>query len=330
MTLTGEDWSRLEQAFLQGTSVVETRPTGGGQKVFEAYLEAGVRAMFPMTQRLRLKVMDCRRRLALDAAREGRLQSASALLDEVRSLIAAPATAPTMRVFAEAFLNAVAAYLCYRRFDWGGTYEALRLALERDDALIAQGLPILEMHRVQIGHNWMRVLARQIGDSVAAALGIALIKYLRSGGRGELWPEQVSYGARRVPVAWEALPSELVHAMDEQLTCELAVCLARMEVESHAPLVSKLMDGGSTPSTTSEYFICLIFARSAGQRSAFMNTAPEFLERGRGTSTFLWEALVYELLRVDDHPNPDEWRRILHSLPVPWTFLPLISQTSRT
>ncbi len=273
--------------------------------------------------------MDCRRRLALYAAREGRLHSANTLLDEVRRLIAAPATDPSARVFAEAFLHAVAAYVSYRRHNWEDTYQHLRLALERDDALIAQNLCILEMHRVQIGHNWMRVLARQMDDSVAAALGVALIEFVRSGGEAELWPEELCYGTKGRSVDWNAIPDELIYAMEEQLTCELAVCLARLEVECHAKLLSKLVDNGSTPSSAAELFIHMKSALARGRRNAFMDAAPEFLEGGRSASTFLWEALVYELLRCDDHPNRDEWERVIHSLTVPWTFLPVTQQTKR-
>jgi hypothetical protein len=320
--LRREDWARLERAFLHGASAKQTREPGDGHKVFESCLQT-VEAGLPVDQRFRLSVIESRRRHALSAAREGRLHAATALLDEAGSLIGSPATSAFTRAFAEAFLYAVAAYVSYRRQDWCTTYRQLGLALERDDELIAGKVYILEMHRVQIAHNWMRVVARHVGNLSAAWLGVALIEYLRSGGRPEDWPKDVSFASERAVADWAAIPPELVYAMEEQVTCELAVCLARLDPVSHVVPVSRLVHRMMSPVTTAEQFIHLISARTSGQRDAFMQIAPAFLERARGANAFLWEACVFELLRCEDHPAPDDWKRVVSSLAGSWTFLAL-------
>jgi hypothetical protein len=324
VNLRADDWHRLERAFLEGAAANFAPATDHGVTLFDSCVESALASHVDAVQRRQFKAIEARRRNALAAARAGHLHTAQALLDEADAILTSQSTDPRTRIPAQAFLSAVAAYVSYRRSAWDETYSHLRIALERNDELVAQHLSIFEMHRVQIGHNWMRVLARSEELATAVHVGTALIVYLRRQGAHDAWPTDVPWPAPRHHADWQTIPRALVEAMTVQLMSEVAVCLARLDPSRHATLVRPLAEiEPDDPATAADRFLRATVMRAGGNAGDFVEAAAELLAGPPAIGRLLWEALVYEVLRLDGHPRRDHWSSVVRASVTPWTFLPI-------
>lgn len=161
------------------------------------------------------------RELGLEYARRGLLPRAAAKLDSLRRQLATSPAGEAAALVMAAFLDAAEAYLHYRRDEQPRAAARLLCASAHDDVLMRRhGLVALQAHRVQLGHNLVRVRARQGDPAAAAQLAGELIDFLQR--RTSRLPDELG-GEHQYP---DAIPCDIREWQLQRIRDDLAAPLA--------------------------------------------------------------------------------------------------------
>jgi hypothetical protein len=294
---------------------------------FDQLLMAAVSTRIPLAEQLHSRVASAARSRALKAARNGQLVVAQQALDEGAAILTHEMLSTECRMLIETFHEAVAAYLDYRRDEHDAARRRVYRAMSIDNDLIKQyGYEIMELHRIQLGHNLVRIEAR-VGDRVKAAqLCAGLLTYLE--GSGEDWPfPELGYGAHPT-----RLPIDLRRAMFLQVTGELALMLAGSIAEqaSRAILIVRPHVELAATADCGQFRVAHAWM---GAKWSFINQETvEFLERvalfledSLADAPLLWRAAVADLFLTCERFGMDEatfLRQIIADDARSWAQLP--------
>lgn len=266
-------------------------------RTFDHLLSIAVAARLSRDEQLLGRAASGARSRALKAARNGQLDIARQALSESAQILQSGVLSAEARLFLKSFHEAVAAYLDFKRGEPDLARARVERALAADCVLISQyGYDILELHRIQLGHNLMRVEARFGEPQQATAIGAALLSYTE--GDNSSWPfPRFGDGARP-----DHLPDELAEAMVIQISGELAILLAGKPAEETVHLLSVALPHieGIATDRCNDHLLAHQwlrakwgFARQAWP--AFFENLSDLLRDGLADAPLLWRASVADL-----------------------------------
>jgi hypothetical protein len=230
-------------------------------------------------------------------ARAGHLAEGEQGLRESEVVLHAPALSAEGRLIVESFNEAVAAYLDFRRGDERRARDRIHGALRIDTALIAQhGYEVLELHRIQLVHNLIRIETR-FGDAVAAVqMSADLLAYLE--GDVARWP------ARAVAAAGTPgrVAADLRAAMFIQVTGEMVLFLSATRrgelTRRFAPLLAHanlVETAGCREHPRAHDWFAVKAVYVSDDATGFLESAARFLDGGPDAAPLLWQGVATDV-----------------------------------
>ena len=263
---------------------------------FDRLLEEAIASRVPVTERLMLRVSSLARVRALHAARAGQLEVCEQALAESTDILRSAELSLFGRLVATSFHEAVSAYLAYRRGDYEGARQHVAAALGLDAVLIeTHGVTVLDLHRLQLGHNLVRTDARA-GESLRAMqTSASLLSAMEDSTEEGPLPPVRSPG-------FTALPPELLRAMFIQIASEPALILAGRDRGEAARLFAPLAEHAAGKATRGcgDHALAHRYLRAKaafldGAGEAFFEQVAALLGGGPGEAPLLWRAAARDL-----------------------------------
>lgn len=263
---------------------------------FDHHLEVMISERLLIEEQLLMRVSSGARARALTAARGNNLEVARQALDESLSVLYSDALSLQAKHILTSFHEAVEAYVSYKYGRYDEARRRVFKALETDGTLIREyGYKILELHRIQLGHNLMRIKGREC-PLEAAKICLGLLRYIE--GDEESWPiSEFKNGGSPTE-----LPADLLAAMFIQITGELALLLAGKEKGDGAAIFTPLVPLAEDRITLKDcqhrrardwLYIKLVFLKR--NTKAFLERVAKLLGEGPGEITLLWRAAATDL-----------------------------------
>lgn len=188
---------------------------------FDLLLDEALSNRLPVGEQLLVRFVSAVRSRGITEARNDHLIEAQQALNEGRRVLASDLLSAEGKLIVETFHEAVEAYVEFKRNKLSLARTRVRKALAIDSRLITEyGYQILDLHRVQLGHNLMRLDVYSGNLEAAAELCASLIAYLE--GRVEQWP----LPEFKIEADPSQLPPALLSAMLIQILGELALAFA--------------------------------------------------------------------------------------------------------
>jgi hypothetical protein len=267
---------------------------------FDLLLDSVLSERLPLREQLLVRFVSAVRARGLAAARNNHLIEAQQALSEGRRVLQSNVLSEEGELIVETFHEAVEAYVEYKRGNISLARTRVKKALTIDSTLITQfGYNILDLHRVQLGHNLMRVDVH-CGNFVAAAeMCGSLIAYLEGG--ADQWPLP-EFSIKTDP---SQLPSNLLSAMVVQILGELALFLiGKKGVEAVAmfapmlPHVESIATSNCSQHARAHRWLQAKWAYLNEERSAFLDQVIDLLREGPGDMLLLWRTAAVDLFEL--------------------------------
>ena len=214
------------------------------------------------------------------------------------------------RILLGSFQQAAEAFIDFRCGRYGEARERVYNALADDERLLSDPrYKVLELHRIQLGHNLARVDAYDDQPERAAVTIAALLSYIE--GEREAWP----FPGMVSNVSVDELPDEQLADLFTQLTGELALLvLDEPEGEGPALLAPALPHAYATATgrcgryALAHDWLRLKLTFLEGDRLSFLDRLHDFLPQGPIDGSLLWQAAVVDLYRLcsslaEAHPH---------------------------
>ena len=300
------------ECYRSGAAVPPRRSPAASGVGFDLLLDAALSTRLPLSEQLLIRFVSTVRARGLAAARNDHLIEAQQALDEGRRVLKTDSLSSEGKLIGKTFHHAVEAYLEYKRGNVSRARTHVRNALAIDCRLITKyGYNILDLHRVQLGHNLMRVDVH-CGNLVAAAqMCASLIAYLE--GRADQWP----LPEFRIETDPSQLPPDLLSAMTVQILGELALVLAgNTGKEGRRMFAPMIMHVQSPPAPAcsrqarAHLWLQAKWAYLQEDWISFLEQAMSLLQEGPGEMLLLWRAAVLDLFDLCCALDGEEAERI--------------------
>jgi hypothetical protein len=286
-------------AFCEGCEKAQQQTSSASSLSFDQQLEAAIAARIPLEEQLLMRVSSRARANALAAARKHHLQSARLALDQSDRILASPHLQPESRLLVHTFHAAVLAYYEYKAGRIDRARSQIFQALAIDETLITQyNYTILELHRVQLGHNLMRIHIRCNEFLTATQLCVLLLTYLE--GDRPSWP----LSAQTTGADPALIPKPLCAAMFAQITGELALLLAARPRQECQSLFRPFKAHAEFNATThcrhhqrAHEWFSTKWALLQGEDETYLEQAAALLRAGPGEIPLLWQTAAADLYR---------------------------------
>jgi len=256
----------------------------------------GTLGWVPLRARLELRALCSVCDEALVAARKDRLADSLRYCQQAQEalLLLEEKSWPAFLLGNSKF-EAAAAYLDFRNDDLEQVYRRLDRAMDADLELEKAGLPIMQLHRIQQGHNMARMSFRlgQRGDAIK--LAGALMAYIE--GRADGLPYHHSWRSRGL----KAVPRYLLRSMLHQISGETIGSIVAGSVlnDEWRLLVSAacLCSGlGGAVSPQLQLALWSQSDRLRGDQVGYLQQLERFFELGIDSCQSLWHAMLVELV----------------------------------
>ena len=267
----------------------------------------------------------------LRTARAGRTAEAEQFFAEAWKIIRCGKLSTEASLVCVSFQEAAEAYLDYREGAFERAEARIRQALTIDEVLEKHGYRILHLHRVQLLHNLVRILAKRGHNAEAVILASHVLSYLEMG--SETPPIRGTWGHPLVA----AVPSHLVASMFVQVTGEIALILAQSDTESNRGLFASVTPHAQLQATEN----CFRHPRAHDwfqvkhallyDVGTFLTRVSDFFVAGRKSAPLLWYAAVIDLFGVCqqlDVPEATLFTSQVARDAVTWPGLPTKLRTS--
>ncbi len=276
--------SDLVKACAGQPALVQTEP----RDWFNALLAHQVEVRLPGDQATLARITDAGGQ-ALLAAQAGQSEQARQLVRKALDLLAAAALSAEAHRLARTLICAQHAYVCYRTGDDAQAQALLEVAF-RDDLVLEglHGYGFLQIHRIQLLHNLMRIHRARGRWRQALQLGYALLSHLEHparqirAGLTETWGQHWSPAFRDTPPA-------LVTAMHTQIAAEM-VSLSRQLPHTEAVAAALRVLPGDILCSQVARWATFEAARLAGATEDALAAAIPLLRHGPLPSGPLWQA----------------------------------------
>ncbi len=288
----------LASAFLAYREGLRRQPQAAAampRRNYERLTFLGSLGRVPPADRLRLRRLHGACGEGLEAARLGRLDQARAWYEAARGQLDRLADgAPAARLLGTSTYCSGVAYLEFRRGADGPATECLEQALDADLALERMDLPVMQMHRIQVGHNLVRVDLRFGRRDRAVELAGLLLAYLER--RVAELPYHRAWRARGL----RAVPRSLQQGMIHQIVGETAgfiVTGEAPEAEWRRLLAASRLhaDPEAALFPPVQHALGAQRDRLAGDGEGYLQSLERFFRGGIRGSHRLWYPLLIEL-----------------------------------
>lgn len=267
---------------------------------FDHELEKVISTRLHLEEQLLMRVSSAARSRALSEARSDHLRIARQALDESLGVLALPTLSDEAKLIIKSFHEAVEAYLEYKHKRYDTARRRVFDALEHDGVLVTRyGYKILELHRIQLAHNLMRIQVREGQLERAGRFCSDLLHYIE--GDIARWPIPEFTCATRPA----DLPVHLRGAMFIQIVGEVALLLTGRPtseaVRIFAPLIPLAEAKPSAHGCYHERAREWLRAKRAfisGSTETFLDRVTALLRDGPGEIPLLWRAAVTDLYEI--------------------------------
>jgi hypothetical protein len=292
---------------------------------FNSLTFLGAIGRIPALDRLRLRRLELACSQGLSSSRRGDLDDALSFYGEAQEILALLEDDMGLAwTIGRSTYEAGTAYLDFRRGLTEQACERLGFAMDADLELEDAGMTVMQIHRIQQGHNLARMHFRLGNWDVALRLGGLLIAYLE----GQIWQLPFHHGWR--PKALRSVPRSLLRSMIHQILSECAVFIITNGKEpdgwSHLIETSLLCrNPESAVCPQAQFALWAQCSRRSANPIGYLINLERFLSQGILECSRLWYLLVVELaefcLEVDTH-RADEVRTAILRDSAKWKGLP--------
>jgi len=276
-------------------------------RVFAEQFETAVRAVLSDDEWAVFSNILNRQNEALTAAQAGRLEAASKGFRILRAEQHNRSGSPALTALADIFIGAAEAYLRYRLADYEEAERLIRRATALDQDIIdSHGLTLMSAHRLQLGHNLVRIRARQGRHREAVRLVADFMAYLEW--HSVSLPRELASPRKQLSSVPECIPQ---HYFD-RLCSEAAMLLAgrfdddaRMLFGFLAPHAHKASCSSSGYGQDAHVWLRLKTLALAGEECAFLEQSAQTIEAGRKNEPLFWFAAVMDLIGFCRHQSEE-------------------------
>ncbi|CAM2006643.1 hypothetical protein [Acanthopleuribacter pedis] len=264
---------------------------------FPELLQQALEARIPEDLRQVVRAMWDTNKAGLEAARHGELEEAAELFQQSRDTIEAPETKREIALLGLSSLEAAQAYLDYRHRDFQGAQNRVFAAMDADLELERQyGYRVLQLHRIQAAHNFMRVHLRSKRPAEAMRLGGAIVGYLE--GRRRDLPVHHTWNRNNL-----TFTNTLLSNMIAQVAKEAA--LALFDLENHEGWVPfyeglqqnpELIDDAQVVHPKVFDWVKVRQARAQGDQTGYLKALIQFLTHTPQGISAIWYATLIDFM----------------------------------
>lgn len=275
----------------------------------------------------------------LRESREGRLDAALATFRDCRTELETRELSPAGRLLAATFLESAHAYFEYKRGEFDLARARILNAMEADLELERDpDFSLLELHRIQLAQNLMRIDLRAGEPKRALVLAGQLLAYT-AGLVGEL-PVHHSWQGERLLARAPRSPRRALIAQIANDVAQAFPYFPAAHLEEEFLANARIEDYLDRPHVVHEQFRLWLLAKQAfhqEDRDRYLQLLLEFLPTGRTGIQAMWYAAVIDLLalcrELDGGAARDLERGILRDAGkwshLPAAFRPLVGLAPR-
>lgn len=230
----------------------------------------------------------------LELARQGRVEPAEELYERARPVLARLREGSEVNhlLGISAYQSSIA-YWFSKRGEWRAAEERLLLAMDADCELEQLGFPVMQLHRVQQGHNLVRLRLYRRRRPDAVELAAHLYNYVE--GRETALP----YHRDWRPETIRAVPDDLARSILLSLLSELAsfLCTGSDREEEWALFFRHARLGGEAPAALFPQARDYLLARralGAADDEAYLGELDRFFRGGIRDCPGLWYAALVD------------------------------------
>lgn len=293
---------------------------------FDALLFLGTIGWVPPESRRQLRDLDQACGKGLTAARQGLLPESAGHYQRAEEHLGRLREGPRPAwLLGFATYQSGVAYLDFRRGSLRQARERLDLSMDSALELERSGLPVMQMNRIQQGHNLSRIEMRLGRRDSAIALAAALLAYLE----GQI--DDLPYHRDWWPKGLQAVPRSVQETMIHQILGETAGYIVTGEAPSKewSALIeiSRLRkEAGTAVSPQAQYALRAQSNRLMGDAEGYLRELERFFRLGIRHCHRLWYALMVELVdfcREVDTRRSRQVRDVILRDSARWKNLPL-------
>lgn len=295
--------AQVEQAFVEGAA--RPRPQTSG-RWYSELLQYSINHRISPEEWAFFHSVANKRDKALQAAREDRLEQARTGFDATWARLRQAKLSQAGQLLVQAFLEPAEAYLYYKLHDYAAARELVLHASALDQMLIATyGFEVLSLHRVHLGHNYLRIHTRLDEREEAIRLAAAYLDYL------ELEVDALPDLLASPRTLLECIPEPILALYFDKFCSEAARVLAgRYEPDIVAlfqPLAHHAHPHGCRDAgfaVQAHAWLCCKQMALNGDIEAFLATAAELLRYGQASEPGLWFAAIDEVVAFGPSLGP--------------------------
>lgn len=263
---------------------------------FDALKFLGTVGWVPLEDRLQLRNLHILCSKGLSAARQGRLDDSLTHYEQARKYLEALENDSRLAwLLGVSTYQAGVAYMDFRCGCVERARERLDRAMDADLELEQAGLPVMQMHRIQQGHNLVRMELRLGGREAAVGLAGTLLAYMEC--RIDELPYHRGWRSRSL----RAVPRSLLQAMIHQVIGETAgfIVTGGAAAEEWCGLIagSRLcQDPKMAVFPQVQYALQAQYDRLMSDPEGYLRNLESFFRLGIRDCYLLWYASMVELV----------------------------------
>lgn len=295
------------------------------ERDFNALIFMGCMGWLPLADRLILRKLSVACDQGLAAARRDQLEDSLEHYRQAEELLEVLKDSPSFawQLGLSTYESGIA-YLDYRLGHIERSRERLSAAMDADCFLETAGLPVMQVHRIQQGHNLVRMDFRLNRRDRAVQLAGMLLAYLE----GRL--RELPYHSNWRPRSLLAVPRGLLQSMLHQIIGETAMLIVAgefSEAEWRLIIEASLLPPNPEASIFPQVQYALQARRAwlEGDDEGYLTTLQRFFGLGIRHCPHLWYAMSVELIdfcREIDLPLAGQVQGLLRQDSLKWKGLP--------
>ena len=287
---------RVAKAFADGHACAPSETAGDALSAYSELLETSIAARLPREEWSFVQSCAHQHHQTLRAAQQHRLDQAGQLADAVWSRVRSRRLSLVGELLVQVLLPPADAYLLYRLEQYDRARDVIWQVSAVDHRLITEfGYVLLSAHRLQLGHNLLRIHTRLAEHGQAVDLARTLLDYV------ELREEPLSSELLSPRAALDSVPVTVLGHYFDQICSEVALLLAGRNDATNRALFQPLA-AHAEPDRCPDHgvgahahaWLRLKRLALAGDVEPFLLTAADLLSRGRMSAAPLWFATIIE------------------------------------
>jgi tetratricopeptide (TPR) repeat protein len=317
---------KVFQAYREGLRVKHQSHSPMPPRDFDALKFLGTVGWVPLGERLQLHNLHIACSKGLTAARQGRLDDALAYYEQAREHLDLLQDDLRLGWFlGVSTYQAGVAYLNFRSGCIERACECLDLAMDADLELERAGLPVMQMHRIQQGHNLVRMDVRLGRRQVAVGRAGLLLAYMER--RTAVLPYHHDWLSKSL----QAVPRSIIRSMIHQIIGETAGFIVTGDAAAKewqelikASLLYRDPENAVLPQM--QYALWAQYDRLEGNPEGYLCNLDRFFSFGIRQCHLLWYAVMVEVVGFCGHLNTSLARQVRDVIvrdSVKWKGLPL-------